>query len=118
MASVGVLCADQRAGLEGAVAPITAVDYGEIGAMVGQDLDLLQRRGKDVAVLRVAGETEHAYDEALIHGCGNADVAAKLVTHWRLVLRAAVDLGCAQRIYLIAALGRLMQQVRDEDEHV
>ncbi len=97
---------------------IPTVDDGKVGALLGQDLDLLQRRGQGVTVVRVAGEAAHAHDEALIQGCGNADLAAKLVSHSRLALRDAVDLWRVQRIDLVATLGRLMQQVRHQDELV
>ena len=100
------------------MASIPTVDDGKVGAVVGQDLDLLQRRGQSVAVVRVAEQAAHAHDEALIQRRCNTNLAAKLLAHPRLALRDAVDLGLVQRIDLIAALGRLMQQVRDEGEFV
>ncbi len=39
--------ADQHAGLQHTVASIPTVDDGEVRALVGQNLDLLQRRGDD-----------------------------------------------------------------------
>ena len=45
--------ADQHAGLQDAVALIPTVDDGKVGALVGQDLDLLQRRGQSVVGARV-----------------------------------------------------------------
>ncbi len=110
--------ADQHAGLQDTVAPIPMVDDGKVGALIGQDLDLLQRQGQGVAVVRVAGEVAHSDDEALIQRRCNTDIAAKLVAHPRLALRDAVDLGLVQRIDLFATLGRLMQQVRHQDELV
>ena len=44
------------------------------------------------------------------------DLAAEFVVRPRLVLGDAVDLGFMQRIYLVAALGLLVQQVRDAGE--
>ncbi len=93
------------------MASITTIDDGKDGALVGLDLDLLQRWGQSVALVRVAGEAAHAHDEALILGCGTADLAAKLVSYPRFALRDAVDLGLVQRIDLVTALGRLMLQV-------
>lgn len=37
---------DQHAGLQHIVASIPAVDDGDVGALVGQDIDLLQRRAR------------------------------------------------------------------------
>ena len=69
-----------------------------------------------MAVVGVARKAAHADDEALVQRRGDADLAAELVAHPCLALRDAVDLGLMQGIDLVAALGLLMQQVRDEGE--
>ena len=90
---------------------IATVDDGEAGALICQDLDLFQGRGKGVAVVGIAGKAAHADDKALIQGRSDADLAAELAADPRLALRDAVHLGLVQGADLVAALRLLMQQV-------
>ena len=108
--------ADQDAGLVDAVATISAVDYGEIGALVSQDLHLLPCRAECMAIIRVAGKAAHADNKALIQRRGDADLAAKFITHPRLAFGDAVDFGLMQSVDLVATLGLLVQQLRDQVE--
>ncbi len=105
--------ADQDAGCLKAV---TAVNDGQIGALVGQDRDLFEGFLQGVAVVRVAGNAAHADYEALVQCGGDADLAAELIAHPGLAFRDAVVLGLVQGIDLIRTLGCLVQQLRHECE--
>ena len=52
------------------MAAIAAVDDGEIGHLVGQDGDLLQRRRQGVAIVGVAGKAAGPDNETLLDGGG------------------------------------------------
>ena len=56
------LTTDQDAGGLDAMPAIAAVDHGEAGPRIGQDLDLLQRRCQGVAVIRIAWEATRPDD--------------------------------------------------------
>lgn len=69
--------ADQHAGLEGVVTSIATINHGEVGALVGQDLHLLQ----GVAVVRVGWKAAHAHMSFVF--LSNHDDAVHFDTHNR-----------------------------------
>lgn len=59
--------AEQGVGFVFAEASITAISDGQVGALVGQDFHMLQRRVEGVAIVDgIAGKAEHADDESLV----------------------------------------------------
>ena len=101
--------ADQDAGLCFAVATVSAVDDGQIRALVGQDFHLFQRRAEGMAVVGIARKAAHTDHEALVQRGCHADLAAKFIADPRLALGDAVDLGLMQGTDLVADLGLLMR---------
>jgi len=85
--------ADQHAGSLLAMAAIAAVDDGEVGAPVGQDLHLFEGFLQGMAVVGIAREAAHADDEALVQRGRHADLAAELMAHPRLALGDASTSG-------------------------
>ena len=112
------LAADQDAGGLDAMPAIAAVDQGECGPRIGQDLDLFEGRCQGVAVMGIAGKAAGANYEAANKGRGEADLGAELVSHPRLAFGDAIDLGLVQGIDLVAALWSLLQQAADQPEGV
>jgi hypothetical protein len=108
--------ADQDTGRLNAVAAVSTIDDGEVGALIGEDGYLLQRLPQGVAVVRVARKAAHADHEAFVQRGGNADLAAEFIAHPGLALGYAIHLGFVQGIDLVGPLGCLVQQLRDKGE--
>lgn len=108
--------ADQDLGGLHAMAAIAAVDHSQIRHLVGQDGDLLQCGCQGVAVVWVVGKAAGADDEASVEGGGKADLGAEFVTNARLALGDAIDLRLMERVDLVLALRRLLEQATDQPE--
>lgn len=55
--------ADQNTGFAFVMPPVTAINDGEIGALICEDLDLAERFPQRVAVIRIARKAAHADDK-------------------------------------------------------
>lgn len=78
--------ADQDAGPVFIVTAIAAVDDGELGALVGEDFDLLQGFLQGVAIVGVARKAAHADHEAFVQRGGDTDLATEFIAHLGLAL--------------------------------
>ncbi len=96
--------------------PVAAINDGKRRAQICEDLDLAERSPQRVTVIRVARKAAHADHEAFVQRGGDADLAAERVADAGFALGDAIDLGLMQGIDLVAALGLLMQELRDQRE--
>ncbi len=78
--------ADQNAGFVLAMAAVSTVYDGQIGALVGQGCNLFEGLFQGVAVVGIARKAAHADHEALVQRGGDADLAAELIADACLAL--------------------------------
>lgn len=71
--------ADQHAGRLNAVTTVSPVDDSAVGALVGQDFHLFQRRAEGMAIVGIARKAAQADHEALVQRGRDADLAAELI---------------------------------------
>jgi hypothetical protein len=108
--------ADPNTGRFNTVAAISAADDGQIGALLGQDFRLFERRSEGVTVVWIARKAAHADDKARVQRGGHADLAAEFIAHPRLAFGDAIDLRLVQGVDLVSTLRLLMQELRDQSE--
>ncbi len=75
--------ADQHAGFVDTMAAIATVDDNKVGALVGQDFHLFERRTQGMAVIGIAWKAAHADHKAFVQGRRQTDLAAKLMSRTR-----------------------------------
>ena len=112
------LARDQYHGFLDAMPAIAAVDHGQSRMLIGERFDLFKRLGQGVPVIGVARHCTHADHEALSDGRRNADLGSEFVADPCLALGDAVHLRLVQSVDLTLGFRRLVQQLRDQNQHI
>ena len=112
-----LLAGDEHTVSLGVVAAVAAVDIGALDCDAGDRLGLGDLGGQGVAVIGVARQGAGAEDELATGvrgvGGGDRDLHAELVARPGLALADALDLGCVQRVELVAILRLLGEETAD-----
>jgi hypothetical protein len=102
----------------GVVAPAIAAVYVEpFDRRAGQALGLPGGGVEGMAIIGVAGQSQHAEHDAWAVGCGDTDLDAELVLLVRLAFSETLHLGNVERIELVAIVALLRQHPLDAVEY-